>query len=289
MPGFRHRRLGLVGCKFLCGSLMTRSFACCIVVGLVGASVAAGQGPPYSPLSTSPQSQPPARPFPGQPAPSSMDVPLRLIAEARESYRGVTDYTALFVKRERLRGQLQPENLIALKVRTQPFSVYMRWLRPQNLIGQEACYVAGRNNGQMRVHSTGFLGAVGFVSLDPHDPRVMENSRHDITEAGIGNLIERFGNRWEAESRLNKTVVRIAEYDYDKRRCTRVETLHPDNSGRHFTFYRSIIYFDKQTHLPVRVENYDWPQADANGVLSESYSYADLKLNVGLTDASFNR
>ena len=222
--------------------------------------------------------------------PGALDVPLQLIAAARQTYQQTRDYTCLFVKRERIRGELQPENLVVMKVRSQPFSVYLRWQKPDNMAGQEACYVSGRNNGMMRAHSTGLLGAVGFISIAPNDPRALENSRHAITEAGIGNLIERFGPRWEVERGLNKTWGRVAEYEYNRRRCIRVETIHPDNSGNHFLFYRSIVYFDKEHHLPIRCENYDWPRpgGDANGELVECYSYADLRLNVGLTDATFN-
>src|SRR5947209_6511252 len=120
---------------------------------------------------------------------AAMDVPLRLIAEARQSYQGVADYTCLFVKREQIHGRLQAENLIAMKVRTQPFSVYLYWHKPAELMGQEACYIAGRNNGAMRAHSTGLRGAAGFVSVDTNDPRCFEHSRHTITEAGIGHVI----------------------------------------------------------------------------------------------------
>lgn len=220
-----------------------------------------------------------------------MDVPLRLIAEARQSAQGVRDYTCLFIKREQLRGQVQPEHLIDMKVRTQPFSVSMRWLRPTPTAGQEVCYVAGRNNGMMRVHSTGLLGAVGFISMDPRDPRALETSRHSIAEAGISNLIERYGTAWELENRLNRTQVRIQEFEYNSRRCVRVETIHADNAGRQIPFYRSIVYFDKQNHLPIRAENYDWPRpgADPAAGLVESYSYADLRLNPGLGDAVFVR
>jgi hypothetical protein len=227
---------------------------------------------------------------PPAPPANPMDVPLQLIAEAQQSYQGIADYACLFIKRERIRGQLQPENYIQMRVRTAPFSVYLYWQRPRALAGQEACYVAGRNNGMLRAHSTGFLGVAGFVSLDPNDPRCLENSRHAITEAGIGNLIDRFGKGWEGERRLNRTQVGLAEYKYDERRCVRVETIHPDNGGGQFHFYRSLVYFDKQTHLPIRVENYDWPRrgGDPNGDLVESYSYTGLRLNVRLPDSVFN-
>jgi hypothetical protein len=223
-------------------------------------------------------------------AANPLDEPLQLIGTARQTYQGVRDYACLFVKREFIRGQMQPENLIAMKVRTQPFSVYLRWHGPKQFQGQEVCYVQGRNNNQMRVRSPGLLGAVGFVSLDPRDPRAAENSRHLITEAGIGNLIERFGSGYAMDKRLGNVQVRLADYEYNRRRCTRIETIHPDNGGGQVAYYRSVLYLDKETHLPVRVENYDWPRPGGTpgGEQLEVYSYADMKFNLGLGERDFN-
>jgi hypothetical protein len=237
------------------------------------------------------------RPAPGMPAPvpvsggsAAWDQPLRLIADASQTFQGVRDYTCYLVRRERLRGQLTPETLLEMKVRNQPFSVYLRWLAPAANAGQEVCYVAGRNNGMMRVHSTGLAGVVGWVSIDPRDPRAAQNSRHSITEAGLGNLIARFGQRWEVERQMNRTQVRLAEYLYNQRPCLRVETMHPDNGGGQFTTYRALVYFDRETRLPVRVETYDWPRSGGapEGDLMESYSYINMRFNVGLSDRNFN-
>jgi hypothetical protein len=240
------------------------------------ALAASGQPPPPTP-------QAPA-------AASPLDEPLRLIGTARQTYQGVRDYTCLFVKREVIRGAMQPENLITMKVRTQPFSVYLRWHSPKQFQGQEACYVQGRNNNQMRVRSPGLLGAVGFVSLDPRDPRAAENSRHTIDEAGIGNLIERFSRGYALDRNLGNVQVRMGDYEYNRRRCTRIETIHPDNAGGRVAYYRSVIFLDKETHLPVRVENYDWPRPGGtpDGEQLEVYSYADMKFNVGLGERDFN-
>ena len=220
-----------------------------------------------------------------------MDAPLRLIHEAQKAYQNVRDYTCLLIKRERINGRLPPNNVIEMKVRAQPFSVYLRWREPRTEAGQEVCYVAGKNDGKMRVHPKGLLGSfAGWVSLDPNDPRARQTSRRNITEAGIGNMIERFARAWEEERRLHlPTQVQIAEYEYNRRRCTRVEILHPDNASGHFLYYRDIIYFDKETHLPIRVEFYDWPrQAGDPGQLVEVYSFANMRTNVGLGDDVFN-
>jgi hypothetical protein len=260
------------------------------LAGFLGLAVVGGATPPEPPPAAAmPPAPQPAGPAAAPPAAaaSPMDEPIRLVKQAREAYAQVRDYSCVLVKRERVGGQLPPDNVILMNVRTRPFSVYLRWQEPRDLAGQEVCYVAGRNNGQMRVRSAGALGVVGFVSLDPNDPRARKTSRHSITEAGIGNVIERFSAGWEGERRLNVTQVRLGEYEYNKRRCTRVETIHP--ARKEFLYYRSVVYFDQQNRLPIRVECYDWPRAQGDpGQLVEVVNFVNLRLNVGLSDAVFN-
>lgn len=259
----------------------------------------AGQPPISAPPPAQPSAPQPmntAAPAPTVPAAaaqaSPMDEPVRLIHEAREAYKNVRDYTCLCIKRERVNGVLPgADTVMEMKVRAQPFSVYLRWIQPRSEAGQEVCYVAGRNNGMMRVHPKGVLGTfAGFISLDPNDPRARQTSKRSITEAGIGNTIDRFARAWEEERRLNLTTqVRVAEYEYNRRRCIRVETIHPDNGNGHFLYYRDVVYFDKETHLPIRLEFYDWPrQAGDSGQLVEVYSFANMRLNAGLGDDVFN-
>lgn len=226
------------------------------------------------------------------PSASEMDLSVRLNSDARASFARVKDYIGLFYKQERVNGQLQQEQTIQLRVRQEPFSVYMKWLGPQKLAGQEACYVAGKHNNQLRAKASGpLLGALGFVTLDPRDAKVMANNRHPITEAGLGNLIEKISAGTEKERQLppDQLTVALGEYRFLNRPVTRVETTRKVNNGQ-FYAYRSVVYFDKETRLPVRVEAYDWPRAGGppTGDLLECYSFVDLKFNVGLTDAAFN-
>jgi hypothetical protein len=250
-----------------------------------------GQAPPAAPPGQVPPNPlPPSVPPGAVPVQASpLDEPLKMIYESARVYQGVRDYSCLFIKQERVGGQLQPENMMVMNIRVQPFSVNLRWLSPKNLEGQEVAYIQGQNNNMMRVHSTGLLRAVGFVSIDPNDPRAKQNSRHTINEAGLGNLIENCRAGWEAERRLNKVQVNVAEYEYAKRRCTRIETIRSD--PRLSPLYRSVIYIDKETKLPMRAETYDWPRPGSNpaGDLLEAYSYIDLRFNIGLTDAMFQR
>jgi Protein of unknown function (DUF1571) len=229
-------------------------------------------------------------PKPGADA-SPMDEPLRLLAAARKAFDEVNDYTCLLIKRERIDGQVLPDNVMQMKFRKEPFSVGLVWLQPKNLVGQEAYYINGRNDNKLRVRGAGGLGLFGFVSLDPNDPRVKATSKYSITDAGIGNMVRRFTTAWEMERKLGLTKVNIAEYEYNKRRCMRVETIHPLQPNSKFLFYRSVVYFDKEHKLPIRVECYDWPTepGDTKGIVAEIYSFAHLKLNVGLEDEAFVR
>jgi hypothetical protein len=215
---------------------------------------------------------------------------MRLIADAQKAFAEVQDYTFTLVKREQVNGQLMPENVIAVKIRNQPFSIYLRWLKPKAQEAQEACYVAGKNNGMMRVKPAGLLGAMGFVNIDPKDARVRQMSRHSITDAGIGNLIERCAKRWESDRLGGKTKLRIGEFEFDGRKCVRVEAAHPGSKPGDYYAYRIVVFFDKEIHLPVRCEVYDWPKEGGKpeGEQVECFSFTDLKLNVGLTDEAFN-
>ncbi len=282
----------------LCGAISSSilPMLCAPALG----QVPQGKYPPPGNTALTPN-QPPMRPLvapalphtnPVQqqpPAANPLDAPLHLIYEAARSFQGVRDYQCTFIKQEQINRQLQPENVIAMRVRNQPFSVYLRWIAPKGSVGQEVCYVAGKNNDKMRVHSPGALGMFGFHSIDVKDPRALATSRHQITEAGIGNLIERFRRTWEVERQWNRTQVRIADYEYNKRPCARVETIHPDRMNGQMASYRTVIYFDKETRLPIRLESYDWPVPGGprDGALEEMYSYVDLRFNIGLTDDSF--
>jgi hypothetical protein len=108
--------------------------------------------------------------------------------------------------------------------------------------------------------------------------------------AGLGNLIEQHARHWQKEREINKTQVRIGEYEYNKRRCIRIETIHTVRDPAFYS-YRGVLYLDKETRLPVRSESYDWPRqgGTAGGDLLEVFSYIDMRFNVGLDDRVFNK
>lgn len=226
---------------------------------------------------------------------SPLDEPIQLAEKAREKFRTIQDYSCMFIKQEIVAGKQEPMEFIQLKVRNRPFSVYLKWQKPHD--GREAIYVEGQNSGKLMVHSTGVEKVVGgTVSLDPRGKTAMESSRHEITEAGIGNLIEQLCDRWAAERKLGQTTVTMKEdAKVDGRPCILVKTEHP-RERKHYTYYRTHVYFDKETSLPIHFEGYDWPMINSssgdpstpNGKKIEDYTYRDLKFNVQLTAKDFD-
>jgi hypothetical protein len=222
-------------------------------------------------------------------SPSPVEQVGQLISEARTSFARIRDYTGTLVREERIGGHLQPEQYIDIRVRQQPYSVCLKWTSPKHLAGQEAIYVTGKNKNEIRAKGTGLLGIVGYVSLPTNDARVMRNSRHAITETGIGNLLEILSRNYDLERRLPEGQVKVsfAQYAFEKRPCTRMDVIHQTFNAKLYC-HRCVVYFDKEYKLPVRVEVYDWPTAgNPKGELLECYSYINLKFNMGLTDAAF--
>ncbi len=72
-----------------------------------------------------------------------------------EAIAKIQDYSATMVKRERIDGVLGEHQYMFIKVRHQPFSVYIYFLAPGDLKGQESIYIAGKNDGNLLAIPTG--------------------------------------------------------------------------------------------------------------------------------------
>jgi hypothetical protein len=203
-----------------------------------------------------------------------------LIADARQAFAGVRDYSCTFVKQERIGGRLESAQTAQMLVREQPFSVYLRFTAPSSVAGQEVCYIAGHQSDKVRVRGSGLKAALGFISLSLDDPRIRSQSRHSIAEAGLRSLIEQIASAHAALS--DPLSVETRTVRVDGRPCSRVDFRMPQDPR--LGVDRGIVYFDRESKLPIRFEGYS-----GNGELLESYTYLDLQLNVGLPDSAFSK
>lgn len=201
----------------------------------------------------------------------------------------VADYSAVIYKRERVNGKLGDYNRMFIKIRHKPFSVYLYFLAPDRLKGQEVIYVEGANDGKMIAHGVGIQKLLGAVPLDPTGRLAMNGNRYPITEIGLMNLTRRLIEIAEHDAQYGECEVKfIPKATIRDRTATCIQVLHPV-PRRNFRFHVARIYVDDEMNIPVRYESWDWPKRPGEKAqLIEEYTYTDIRLNNGFTDEDFD-
>jgi hypothetical protein len=212
-----------------------------------------------------------------------------LARRAEQQLLKVRDYSCVMVKRERIDGKLATHESLFLKVRHEPFSVYLYCLGPTKPKGQEAIYVAGRNDNLVLAHSTGIKKLAGTLSLEPTSTRMMEGNLYPLTNIGLLNLTRRLITRETEEMAFGECEVKLFEgAKVDGRLCTCVEIIHPV-PRKNFKFHRTRVFYDNEWQIPLRTENCGWPaQPGSEPPVMEEYTYQKLQLNRGFTDLDFD-
>jgi hypothetical protein len=246
----------------------------------------------------------PAEPSAGSPTPAprptwpeerlegqaAKEVLLGTLLVARERLGRVAGYTATFRKRERIRGKLGPEQTLAMKVRHEPFSIYLKFLKPK--AGKEVVYRQGAHDNHVIAHNGDWTRRlIPRLKVAPTDPLALADSRHPVTDAGLLNLTDRLigFRRMDLEDEHAETVLdRLA----DEQGRTWLRSVH---SHPHFSparpFKQVEVLYDPETYIPHKITSFDWPEPGDDGTelkLAESYAYDDVDLDSPLTDADFD-
>lgn len=208
----------------------------------------------------------------------------------------VTDYTATFFKQERIGAELTDGQVMSLKIRHAPFSVYMKWLVGDK--GRELLYVTGQNDGEMIVHPGGWKARLlPAIKLDPLGSLAMKESRHPVTQVGLlelSRLIAEFRKRdLSQESGVSCRVTANQKFQDRDCYCFEVEYASPKIRPE---YRKSIMYLDAELSIPIVVKNFGWPQdvpgADPENLdestLVEHYAYSDITLEQRLADRDFD-
>lgn len=214
---------------------------------------------------------------------------LKWAKEGRPEIAEIKDYTALMMKQENINGEIQDAQVMDVKIRHKPFSVYLKFRYPENIAGQEVIYIEGQNDGNMLAHGVGVQGRFGTVKLDPNGPIAGRGNKYPITDIGMLTLIDRLVAVGEKDVKYGECEVKYYENIKDKdREYTMIHVEHP-TPRKNFMFHIARILVDNELNVPVRYESYEWPtEKEEKPKLIEIYSYNNLKLNVGLTDEDFS-
>jgi hypothetical protein len=213
-----------------------------------------------------------------------------MLAAAKTKLAGVPTMSAVFHKQERIDGKLQSVNVMDLKVRHAPLSIYMKWQSPDP--GQQLIWREGRHEGKILVSPVGWKKKVmPLAKLDPTGEMALSFSRRPVNNAGVWTFAERLAALVDEELTRDPAVqVKMSEGDeISGRPCALFTFEHPQPSLI-VPFQKVSIYIDQVLGVPVSCEHYRYHDAGGKPEpqLEESYLFSDLVLGVDLSDADFD-
>jgi hypothetical protein len=204
----------------------------------------------------------------------------------RRSDRTVRGYRTTLQKQERIKGVLQPTEVIDVSFREKPFSVLMVWRRGARL-AQRMLYVEGENDNKLLVLPAGWRSIVGVVERDPNGPDVRDSSRYPPTEFGMPAGTQKALDAWLAARKRGDLKVTFKGEKKVKeagnRLCWVLErTGYTRREEDGIT--RSTFYFDKESWLMVG----SVLKGEEDKLLG-SYFFRDVELNPTFPPGTFTR
>lgn len=219
--------------------------------------------------------------------------PIRMLYErAARRWAGIDSYVVRLRRREVIGTKKGAEELMLVKFRKQPWSVYFKWLGP-TAKGREVTFSKGRYGNQIHTLTARgdipFVGAGMRINTDPDSAMVKARSRRSITEAGFGNTIAQFG-RLVADHERGNTTRGTLKYQGSVRRAefTRpleavVQTIAPGADPLLPGGGQRQWYFDTELHLPMLIL-----ALDDSGREVEYYCHDRFEYPVRLDDDDFD-
>ena len=219
--------------------------------------------------------------------------PLALVRLAQgQCERQIRDYSCVFIRQERINGELTPQQHIKILYRKEPQSILMTWIRNEDRI-RRALYVAGQFVGRdgverALVEPSGALVrlAAKKLAIPIHGPLARASSRRSIDQFGFRAMFELM----ECCHRLAlKRGVLDLRYEGPGRvdgRETYVLVRHLPYSGPtgEYPDARLVLHLDQEWLLPVAIYSY----ADRREKkLLGSYVLTAVKLNQNFADDTF--
>jgi hypothetical protein len=258
----------------------------------------ANNPPPASPAPSpatpqAPPGPPDKAPEIAAPAGSNSVVRLRtLYQDAADRYASIHSYIVRLRRREQVNGKDHPEELLLVKFRKDPWSVYFKWLGQEGH-GREVIYVRGQYED--KIHTLLAAGDIPLmpagkqIALAPDNALVRSSSRHSIHEAGIGYMVHSFGEVVATAERTGQQPLArclgLVSRPELAAPCEAVDQSIPPGSepllprgGR-----RLWLFDSSNTRLPVLVIT-----QDETGHEVEYYCYDRFLFPVNLDDRDFN-
>jgi hypothetical protein len=261
-----------------------------------------GQGAPPTPAPTLRIPDPPApiaSQAPDRPSivPAKAEVPAAsaaraLYQKAAQKYRTMDSYIMRLRRREVVGGKARPEELMLVKFRREPWSVYFKWIGKEGK-GREVVYVKGRPGNEIHTLTAAgdvpFMGAGQRFSISADSALVKARSRYPITEAGLGTTIRKFGaivdgvEKGETRQGTLKYLGRVQRPEFADMVEGVEQTVPPQSDPLLAGGGRRWWYFDTALGLPALIITHN-----ETGREVEYYCHDHIQTPVRLDDDDFN-
>jgi hypothetical protein len=221
--------------------------------------------------------------------------PLQFLRESLARYeRTVRDYSCTFIKKERINGQLRPEEQMAARFREDPMSVYLKWERPGKSLAHQALYVRGQLRDE-EGNELAYVNPAGPIALlakrvkqEIHGASARQASRRFIDQFGFANslrLILKYSDIARERDELDLRFV--GEGEVNGRPTYVIERRLPyTGEGGEYPDALLVVHIDQELRLPTGCFSYASESRDEDALLG-SYLWTDIELNIGLTDDDF--
>jgi len=201
----------------------------------------------------------------------------------------IQGYSATLFKQERVNGVLLDEEVAFIKVRHQPFGVYMFFLKPHK--GRECLYNSPLDGtkGKLVAMDCGWKRKFGKLELDPEGNLAMKGQKYPIMKLGIRTLTEQLVEVATNDVKFGECEVRTMASKINGRAVTMIEVVHPI-PRQNFRFHKAEVFIDNELQLPIRYAAYMWPDKPGGPPpLEEAYTYINLTVNNGFGSIDFDK
>ena len=246
------------------------------------------------PIQYSTSSQP-GRMTPSMPVPEDQwQAYEQMVNDAKERFETINrqfgSYACVVTMRETIDGELQDMRRVQMIFRAEPFSVYMKYITPDEIVGREIVYIEGQYNGRMIVTKGGFRPALAHITraIKPDSQLARAESNHSLKELGIASMMKQLLDVAHSAELFPDCKIEFFENaSIDNRACTVIQITHEPKSDE-FPFYRGQVFIDNQYQVPVRFICYNWPDSSGIATIREEFTYTNIIPNASVTDADFD-
>jgi hypothetical protein len=216
----------------------------------------------------------------------ALQYQVALLEKGLKAFDDVASYQFIMTRQERINGDLLAPQVMDVKLRHAPFSLYMKWLEGEGtgVKGRQLIYVDGQYDNKLMIQPGGLPGRLtGTLGFTLDDPMVTAEARHPATECGLKHLANKIltFNYKDLAAGCQGYQCELHDNQMVGDRPCYLFIANYDSPERSPTYRKVAIFLDKQLSLPIAIRNYTWadnvaPEELDEVTLIESYAYSEI-------------